>query len=84
MSTTRRNGKPTFDRVHDSIDAQFDAVLNQVRRFVTAPQPPAAETPPSRLRHLAARGSAAIRAYPVAAVGVALALGYLITRLARR
>ena len=70
---------PTDNR---HVEAQLEALKEGLRKLVD--QLAATSEPPSRLRSFGSRVTRLVRAYPIAAAGVALGLGYTFARIVRR
>ena len=71
------------NEVHRAFDARVDSAKQRAKQVIDFATPgPAGE--PSRLQQLFGRSEASIKAHPYAALGIAFALGYVVTRLARR
>ena len=68
---------------HPLLDHPIDSLKSRIRNLIDRAGPTSNEQP-SRLRSLSAKATEAIKAHPIAAAGIALGLGYLIVRLARR
>lgn len=71
----------THERARDLFEDQFDAFRAGMRKLIDKADP---HREPSRLRALASRAEQAVKAHPIAAVGIALGLGYAIVRIVRR
>ncbi len=68
---------------HHMLEAQIDALKDGVKKLVDrVTAKPSGE--PSRLRAFAGKATETIKAHPIAAATVALGLGYLVVRVARR
>jgi ElaB/YqjD/DUF883 family membrane-anchored ribosome-binding protein len=65
--------------VHHLFDEQFDALKSGVKRIVDR-----ATTKPTWFGRMASKTGETIKAHPIAAIGVALGLGYVIMRVVRR
>lgn len=70
-------------RTHQVFDAGISSARQRARQIIdfTRPGP---DGQPARLQRLAERGAVMIKAHPYAALGIAFALGYVVTRMARR
>jgi ElaB/YqjD/DUF883 family membrane-anchored ribosome-binding protein len=75
------NGKS--HAVQHAVEEQLEAIRSQVKKLVeqvSETAKPAAE----RVRSFGEQTTDLIRAYPIAAAGIAFGLGYLVVRIARR
>lgn len=81
MSTL--NGTTDTDSVPHLLDDRLDAFKAGVRRLMDRVATKASGEP-SRIRTFAGTATEAIKAHPIAAIGVALGLGYVVMRIARR
>jgi hypothetical protein len=64
---------------HDLLDAQFDAFKSGVKKLIER-----ATTKPTWFGRMVDKSGEVIKAHPIAAIGVALGLGYLAMRTVRR
>ena len=67
------------DSVPHLFDEQFDAFRSSVKKLVER-----ATTKPTWFGRAVGKTGEAIKSHPIAAIGVALGLGYAIVRIARR
>jgi hypothetical protein len=72
------NGTPQAEH----LEAQIDAVKDSLKKLIESLDGKPDRAP--RVQAFAGKLTAAIRAYPVTAVAVALGLGYLAVRIVRR
>ncbi len=77
------NGSAQVESSHPRFEQQFEAVKANVKKWIDRIAiKPSGE--PTRLRKLADRTGEAIKAHPIAAVGIAVGAGYLVIRVLRR
>jgi len=76
-----QNGTTKDD--HHLLEAQIDAFKNGVRKLIDRVSTKPADEP-SRLKAFADKATETIKAHPIAAVALALGLGYAVVRIARR
>jgi len=79
---TTQNGTTTVSN-HPALDARFDALKSGVRKLIDRVMTqPVGE--PSRIARLASSARTKIKAHPIAAAAIALGVGYMFVRIARR
>jgi ElaB/YqjD/DUF883 family membrane-anchored ribosome-binding protein len=77
------NGTPETSSDHHRLDAQVEALKTSIRKLIERASTTATGEP-TRIAGYANRATDAITAHPFAAIGVALGLGFLTARIARR
>jgi hypothetical protein len=67
---------------HRTLDAQINAVKSSVKNLIDRLEGKPDRAP--RMKVFAGKVTEAIKAHPISAIAVALGLGYLVVRVARR
>jgi ElaB/YqjD/DUF883 family membrane-anchored ribosome-binding protein len=76
------HGETAPNSVRGALDQRIDALMSGFKTMIDRIPKPNSE--PSRLRAAVAKTGETIAAHPVAALAVAVGLGYVIVRLVRR
>jgi len=79
-----QNGTTHTDSPHHLLEDQLDALKAGVRKLMDRVATKPADAPPSRISTFTGKATELIKAHPIAAVGIALGLGYVVMRIARR
>lgn len=72
----------TAETNHRTLEAQIDAVKSNLKHLLDRLEGKSEHMP--RTKAFASRMTQAIKAHPIRSIAVALGLGYVVTRIARR